>query len=37
MIAPDNQDILAGRGIPTTPIVVNSAVAHVHAINDGKV
>src|SRR5689334_22678660 len=37
MIAPDDQQVLARRSVPTRRIVVNSAVAHVHAINDGKI
>jgi hypothetical protein len=37
MIASDDQQVLARRGIPTRRIIVNSAVAHVHAINDGKI
>src|SRR4051812_44617460 len=37
MIAPDDQQVPARRSVPTRRIVVNSAVAHVHAINDGKI
>ena len=34
MIAPDHQQILARRAVPTRRIVVQ-ALAHAHAINDG--
>jgi hypothetical protein len=37
MIAPDDQQVLARSSIPTRGIIVNSAVAHVHAINDGQI
>ena len=35
MIAADNQQLLAGRGVPPWRIVVHAAIAHVHAIDDG--
>jgi hypothetical protein len=34
MIAADDQQLLAGRGIPSWRIIVYAAVAHVHAIDD---
>ena len=36
MIAPDNQQVLARRAVPAGRIIVHAAVAHVHAIDDGK-
>jgi hypothetical protein len=35
MIAPDDQQVLARRAVPAGRIVVDAAVAHVHAIDDG--
>ena len=35
MIAPDDQEFLAGRSIPPRRIVVRAALAHVHAVDDG--
>ena len=35
VIAPDYQQLLAGRGVPARRIIVHAAVAHVHAIDDG--
>jgi hypothetical protein len=35
VIAPDHQQVLARRGVPPWRIVVQPAVAHVHAIDDG--
>lgn len=34
MIPPDDQQFLAGRDIPPGRIVMNAAIAHVHAIHD---
>jgi hypothetical protein len=36
MIAPDHQQFLAWRAVPTRRIVVRAAVAGVHAFNNGK-
>ena len=35
MIAPDDQQILAWRGVPPRRIIVHAAVAHVHAVDNG--
>jgi hypothetical protein len=35
VIAADDQQFLAGRGVPSRWIVVHPAVAYVHAIHDG--
>src|SRR5262245_8868982 len=35
MVAADNQQFLAGRGVPARREVVHAAVAHVHAIDNG--
>ena len=35
VIAADDQQFLARRGVPPRRIVVHTAVAHVHAIDDG--
>ena len=35
VIAADDQQVLARRGVPSGRIIVHAAVAHVHAINDG--
>ena len=35
MIAPDDQQLLAGRRVPPRRIIVHPAVAHVRAIDDG--
>ena len=35
VISSDHQQVLARRGIPSGWIVVNAAIAHVYAINDG--
>src|SRR6266404_3883331 len=35
VIAADDQQVLAGRGVPARRIIVDAAVAHVHAIDDG--
>jgi hypothetical protein len=34
MIAPDHQQVLAGRAVPSRRVVGNAAVAHVHPVND---
>jgi hypothetical protein len=36
MIAPDHQQVLAGRGVAPRRIIVHAAVAHIYAINNGK-
>jgi len=35
MIAADDQQLLARSGVPARRIIVQAAVAHVHAIDDG--
>src|SRR5262249_33944758 len=35
MVATDDQQILARRGVPARRVVVHAAVAHVHAIDNG--
>jgi hypothetical protein len=35
VIAPDDQQLLAWRGVPAGRIIVDAAVPHVHAIDDG--
>jgi hypothetical protein len=35
VIAPDDQQLLARRGVPAGRIIVDAAVPHVHAIDDG--
>ena len=35
VIAPDDQQLLAWRRVPTGRIIVNAAVPHIHAIDDG--
>src|SRR6266404_9693003 len=35
MIAADDEQFLAGRGVPPGRIIVHATVAHVHAIDDG--
>jgi hypothetical protein len=35
VVTTNDQKVLARRSVPTRWIVVNSAVAHVHAINNG--
>jgi hypothetical protein len=34
VIAPDDQEVLARRGIPPRRTVVRTAVAHIHALDD---
>src|SRR6185503_15954843 len=34
MVAPDNQQLLAGRAVPTRRMVVESAAVHVQALDD---
>ena len=34
MIAPDDQQILTGRGIPTGRIVMRTTVVHIRALDD---
>ena len=34
-VAPDDQQLLARRGVPPRRVVVNAGVPHVHAIDEG--
>jgi hypothetical protein len=36
MIAPDHQQVLAGRGVPSRRIIVNAAIARVQPVEDGE-
>ena len=36
MIAPDHQQVLAGRGVPARRIIVNAAIARVQSVDDGE-
>jgi hypothetical protein len=35
MIAPDYQQVLARRGIPSGRVVVDAAIAHIHTLDNG--
>ena len=36
MIAPNHQQVLAGRGVPSRRIIVNAAIARVQPVEDGE-